>query len=229
LQTAIDGHYGNDKINIVDLPTQNTLLITFIQGDTMKTRLLIVSLSFMISMTTAQAGDIATNTFNTYVSKTGDISLPEGFRQNWTHLGSWLVNDAKAPGHGFHDVYTQPEAAIAFKETGQFPDGTVLVKEIRKIGSGKLTTGDALWATDNAVWFVMIKDAGQRFKGNRNWGEGWGWALFTTEHPADNSSKGYKESCLACHLPAKENDWVFLEGYPTLRPHVTKQKNQLDK
>ena len=103
----------------------------------MKTRLLIVSLSFMISMTTAQAGDIATNTFNTYVSKTGDISLPEGFRQNWTHLGSWLVNDAKAPGYGFHDVYTQPEAAITFKETGQFPDGTVLVNHSGPLRSFK--------------------------------------------------------------------------------------------
>jgi cytochrome c len=89
----------------------------------------------------SQASDLATKTYTTYVNKTGEISLPENYRPNWSHLGSWAVNDANAPGHGFHDVYTQPEVVKAFRETGQFPDGTVLVKEIRKIISRTLTTG----------------------------------------------------------------------------------------
>jgi hypothetical protein len=122
------------------------------------TVLKIIAFSAMLGAATARAGDLAAETYNTTVSKTGEIRLPDKCRQNWTHLGSWAVNDAKAPGYGFHDVYTQPEAVKAFLETGQFPDGAVLIKEIRKIGSGVLTTGPALWAADNAVWFVMVKD-----------------------------------------------------------------------
>jgi cytochrome c len=163
-----------------------------------------------------QADNLATETYATYVGKTGDISLPDNFRQQWTHLGSWVVNDAKAPGYGFHDVYTQLEALHTFQKTGKFPDGTVLVKEIRKIGSGKLTTGEALWATDNAIWFVMVKDNKGRFKGNPNWGEGWGWALFEAKNRNTNVSKGYVQSCIGCHTPAKQTDWVFVQGYPTL-------------
>jgi Cytochrome P460 len=132
----------------------------------------IILVASLVFSTITKANDLSEATFNTFVSKTGDISLPENFRQQWTHLGSWVVVDAKAPGHGFHDVYAQPEAVLTFQKTGKFPDGTVLVKEIRKINSGKMTTGEATWAGDNAVWFVMIKDTLGRFKGNPNWSEG---------------------------------------------------------
>ena len=56
----------------------------------------------------SHARDLATKTYTAYVNKTGEISLPENYRAQWSHLGSWAVNDAKAPGCGFHDVYTQP-------------------------------------------------------------------------------------------------------------------------
>lgn len=166
--------------------------------------------------------DLSTATYNSLVDKSGAIRLPENFRQNWAHLGSWVVTDPKAPGHGFHDVYTQPEAVKAFLELGKFPDGTVLIKEIRKLDKAKLTTGEAVWAGDNAVWFVMIKDNLGRFKGNPNWTEGWGWGLFeygdNKVWPTVNVSKGFESSCKTCHLPAKATDWVFVQGYPTFKP-----------
>jgi Cytochrome P460 len=179
--------------------------------------LIVITAAILLVATHVQAKDLATETFSAYVSKTGEITLPENFRKHWVHLGSWVVTDAKAPGHGFHDVYTQPDAAKGYAKTGKFPDGTVLVKEIRKLGSGKMTTGEAQWATDNAVWFVMVKDSKSRFKGNPNWGEGWGWALFEAKNPKLNTAKSYIESCLGCHTPAQATDWVFVQGYPTIR------------
>lgn len=179
--------------------------------------LLILIVTNLTIFNSVNASELTQNTFSTYVDNTGKITLPESFRQHWVHLGSWLVADAKAPGHGFHDVYTQPEAVKAFLVNGAFPDGTVLVKEIRNIATGKLTTGQAQWASDSAVWFVMVKDTIGRFKGNPNWGEGWGWALLESKNPTINSSKGYVNSCLGCHTPAKQTDWVFIQGYPTLK------------
>ncbi len=164
----------------------------------------------------AAASDLPTQTFATVVDKQGGIQLPKNFRQEWTHLGSWVVTDEKAPGHGFHDVYTQPEAARAFNQTGKFADGTVLVKEIRSIGAGALTTGQAQWATDPAVWFVMVKDSKARFDGP-HWAEGWGWALYEAKDPTTNVSVSFEQTCQGCHLPAKDSDWVFLDGYPTLK------------
>jgi cytochrome c len=178
-------------------------------------RLFTIPLALMLAV--PAMADMAGETYSRWVDDKGEIRLPENYRATWTHLGSWVVADPKAPGYGFHDVYTQPEAVKKFQETGKFPDGTVLVKEIRKLGSGKLTTGDALWATENAVWFVMVKDDRGRFRGNPHWGEGWGWALYEAKAPQVNVSKGYTQDCLACHIPAKPMDWVYVEDYPTLR------------
>lgn len=173
----------------------------------------------ILSAPLGAAGELAEKTYTSIVNKSGDIALPSNFRQQWDHLGSWIVADPKAPGHGFHDVYSQPEAVQSYKSSGSFPDGAVLVKEIRKPASEKLSTGLASWAADPAVWFVMVKDRKDRFKNNTNWGDGWGWALFEPKNTAVNASKGYKESCLNCHLPAKRDDWVYIKGYPTLQRH----------
>lgn len=164
-----------------------------------------------------QSAELARQTYRQVVDEAGAIRLPADFRLSWVHLGSWLVADPKAPGHGFHDVYTQPAAARAYRETGTFPDGTVLVKEIRTIGDGSLTTGAAQWASDPAVWFVMVKDSGGRFAGNAHWGDGWGWALFEAKDPTRNASASYAETCQGCHVPAAATDRVFVGGYPTLK------------
>jgi len=132
------------------------------------------------------------------------------------HLGSWFVPAGE--NAGFHHVYTQPEAIAAYRETGRFPDGTALVKEIVSHRRGTYTTGsDVAHATDTRVWFLMVKDATGRFEGNPSWGNGWGWALFESADPSTNVAPDFRSACLACHVPAVENDWVYTEGYPLLR------------
>ncbi len=167
----------------------------------------------------AQAESLSQNTYRQLVDQAGNIRLPESYRQDWTHLGSWLVAEPKAPGHGFHDVYAQPEAVKAYRQSGKFPDGSVLVKEVRQVKSGPQTTGEAQWAGAPVIWFVMVKDSSGRFKGNPHWAQGWGWALYEAKdpkNPARNVSKGFTETCMGCHTPAQKTDWVFVDGYPTL-------------
>jgi len=169
----------------------------------------------------SQAAESDTS-FSKYVDADGNISRPEGYRDEWVHLGSWLVKkDQHARGPGVHDVYANPEAVAAFKENGQWPDGAVLVKEVRGIRSAAMTTGDAQWAGDIGVWFVMVRDRENRFPDNKIWGEGWGWALFKAKAPAKNVNSNWKkgdlDNCFGCHAPAKNTEWVYIEGYPTVR------------
>jgi Cytochrome P460 len=152
----------------------------------------------------------------TYVDSQGDIARPTGFREKWTHLGTWFVKDAKGPGYAVHDVYTQPGVAAAYRKTGQFPDGAVLVKEVRKARSAQMTTGQVSWAEDLVLWFVMVKDQQGRFKGNPHWGNGWGWALFNADAPSKDVSTNFQKDCIPCHVPAKNTGWVYIQGYPTL-------------
>jgi hypothetical protein len=156
--------------------------------------------------------------FSPYVDEDGNISLPKGYKQKWAHLGSWAV--AKKTGetiHEMHEVYTPAETIATYNKTGEFPDGAVLVKEVLKTKADRLTTGHAAWATDTKIWFVMIKDRKQRFTDNDHWGDGWGWALFEAKDPTKNVSAGYDTSCIDCHVPVEESDWVYVYGYSDLK------------
>jgi hypothetical protein len=159
---------------------------------------------------------VAEEGFSPYVDGQGNISFPGDFRISMVHLGSWFVPEGGASG--FHDVYTEKESAEVFRETGKFPDGATLVKELRAANSGTYTTGQNVsYATDGLKqWFVMIKDEKGRFTDNSLWGDGWGWALFKPEDRSVNVATNYETDCLGCHVPAKAKDWVYTEAYPTL-------------
>lgn len=151
-----------------------------------------------------------------HVDASGVISLPADFRANMAHLGSWYVPEGEASG--FHDVYTEAESVFYYRKHGEFPDGATLVKELRHAKSGDYTTGNNVSHATSQIkqWFVMVKDTKGRFKSNAIWGDGWGWALFQAADKNKNIAKDYKEDCLGCHVPAKETDWIYVEGYPTL-------------
>ena len=156
--------------------------------------------------------------FSPYVTKDGGISRPTDYRETFLHLSTWAV--ATRPGQPvdeMHIVYAKREDIDAYRRDGKFPDGAALVKEVTRVGSEKLTTGQAEWSTDPKLWFVMIKDAKGRFPGNDLWGDGWGWALFLADEPARNVATDYQTDCKTCHIPARQDDWLYVRGYPALR------------
>lgn len=54
----------------------------------------------------------------------------------------------------------------------------------------------------------MVKDKKNRFKGNSNWAEGWGWALYEAKDPKGEDFK--QRAWAATYLP--RNDLEFLSG-----------------
>jgi hypothetical protein len=165
------------------------------------------------------ASDEPTELSLPFVDSDGTIHFPGRVRDNddWVHLGSWGSADLNSADPGHHDVYTQSESLESYLENGKFPDGAVIVKEVRTIKSGFMTTGPVTWAGEEVLWFVLIKDEKGRFPGNSNWGEGWGWALFNAGSTEKNAATDYRASCLGCHIPARETDWIYVQGYPRLR------------
>jgi Cytochrome P460 len=155
--------------------------------------------------------------FSPYVTKDGGITRPTDYRDTFEYLGSYAVaTKPEKPIDEMHVVYARPEDVRAYRHDGRFPDGATLVKEVTKVGSDRLTTGQSHWATDIKLWFVMIKDAKGRFPDNDLWGEGWGWALFLEKEPAKNVATDYATDCKTCHIPARKDDWIYVRGYPAL-------------
>jgi hypothetical protein len=163
----------------------------------------------------AQAGNDEL-TFSPYVDQVGNIRLPADFRITMAHLGSWFSPEGDASG--FHDVYTEAASVLYYRKHGKFPDGATIVKEVRSAKTGDYTTGKNISFATGEIkqWFVMIKDTQGRFPGHASWGDGWGWALIKTKDVNKNISTNYTADCIHCHMPAKKNDWIYVNEYPTL-------------
>jgi hypothetical protein len=150
------------------------------------------------------------------VNKAGDIRKPTDVRDLYQLLGTYTV-ELNPKGEQMHVTYASPGAAQYYRKNGKFADGTVLVKEVFGTDHGPRTTGDAHWASDTKVWFVMIKDEKNRFPNNPLWGDGWGWALFKADAPEKQVATDHKKDCLGCHIPARSTDWIYVQGYPVLK------------
>lgn len=171
----------------------------------MKTKLLALCL-FTTSVTAS--------TLSPIVDDKGNISYPENFRENMVHVGSLHVPEGGASG--FHDVFIDKKAVAEFKKTGKFPEGSIIVKELRGAKTGDFTTGPGVAYPTEVIkqTFVMVKDSSDKFAGkNESWGKGWGWALFKGDN-AKNVSTNYKNDCFSCHIPAEKTDWVYTNLYP---------------
>ncbi len=163
-------------------------------------------------------GGEAANGFSPYVDENGNIRVPEDYRTKWVFIGTWAVagDDTDGGSSSLHTVYTQPSTVAAFRKTGKFPDGAVLVKELQKTKTSDMTTGRVSYFGEDDGWFIMVKDTKGRFEGNKLWGDGWGWSLFKAGDPNKTVTKNYKAECIPCHIPAKKDDWVYVRGYPVL-------------
>ena len=178
------------------------------------------SLAMLIVVAGTAYGQMADRSFaDGAVSPDGSIRVPQAFRTDYVMLGAWSVaGDADTGGAvGLHVVYAPRDAVEAYRETGAFPDGTVLVKELFIGNTEFLTTGEATSAASTAGYFVMVKDTIGRFPGNLLWGDGWGWAFFGADDTANTTSTDYRAECLACHEPARSSDLVYDHAYPVLR------------
>jgi hypothetical protein len=149
----------------------------------------------------------------------GNLHVPDAYRTTYQLLGSWAVAaDQSSGSKELHVVYASPGTIDAYRKDGRFPDGAVLVKEVFKTATGPMTTGIVSHAETMKGWFVMVKDSKGRYAGNKLWGDGWGWSWFDADNPSKTTSTDYKADCQSCHVPARVSDWIYVNGYPPLRP-----------
>lgn len=75
----------------------------------------------------------------------GNLAIPEGYRQ-WVFIGAPAtpndLNDGKAAFPEFHHVYIDPGSFKQYQESGNFRDGTVIVKELVTVGAKKGASGN---------------------------------------------------------------------------------------
>jgi hypothetical protein len=148
----------------------------------------------------------------------GNLHVPSDYRTTFEFIGTWAVADDKGPGaKQLHNVYASPGTSAAYRKTGAFADGTVLIKEVFATTTASMTTGNVSRVEKLQGWFVMQKDSKNSHPESKLWGDGWGWSWFDAANPTKTTSTDYKKDCRACHVPAQNSDWIYTSGYPLLK------------
>jgi hypothetical protein len=162
----------------------------------------------------AKAGGVKAHASDGVVASDGSMRVPSDYRSRYEFLGSWAIaGNAGTGSKEMHVVYASPGSAAAYRKDGRFPDGTVLVKEVREAATSSMTTGTVSHATAIKGWFVMVKDSKGTHPDNKLWGDGWGWSWFDKGAPTKTTSTDYHHDCLTCHVPARNTDWIYVDGY----------------
>jgi Cytochrome P460 len=98
-----------------------------------------------------QPGMTATNDPKTekVVDAGGNLRVPGDYPTAYQSLGSWAVAaDQGQRAKQIHVVYDSPGTIAAYRKSGRFPDGSVLVKEVFEATTGAMTTGTVNHALD---------------------------------------------------------------------------------
>ncbi|MGI9248616.1 MAG: cytochrome P460 family protein, partial [Woeseiaceae bacterium] len=80
-----------------------------------------------------------------FTIKDGQLERPTGYRE-WVYVGTPVtpndMNDGKAAFPEHHNVYIDPESWAHWKQTGEFREGTILMKELVSVGSKAAVSGN---------------------------------------------------------------------------------------
>lgn len=147
----------------------------------------------------------------------GELIRPTGYRK-WIYVGAPLtpddLNDGEAAFPEFHSVYIDPDAYSHYENSGEFPNGTVVIKELVSVGSRKATSGNGYFMGDFTGLEVLMKDR-QRFRDQPG---NWGFFSFGHEYPLKPTAAIQPvANCSTCHRGAADDDFIFTQYYPVLR------------
>ena len=166
----------------------------------------------MIPLGSAQAED-------SFSIKDGELKRPTNYR-GWVYVGTPVtpndMNNGKAAFPEFHNVYIHPQNWEHWKSKGEFPDGTIIVKELVSVGSKQAVSGNGYFMGDFIGLEATVKSA-EHFSN-----EPGNWAYFSFSTPDHQSLKPSAApfptaACNACHQASATTDWVFTQYYPVLR------------
>lgn len=154
-----------------------------------------------------------------YSISDGQLKRPTGYRE-WVYVGTPVtpndLNDGKAAFPEHHNVYIDPKSWAHWKKTGEFRDGTILMKELVSVGAKAAVSGNGYFQGEYIGLEATIKSK-KHFPD-----EPGNWAYYSFSMPDHKSltptAKAFPAAaCNACHQASAGDDFVFTQYYPVLR------------
>lgn len=149
----------------------------------------------------------------------GELVLPDDYHY-WVFLGSPLtphaLNGDNAPFPEYHNVYVQRAALEAYRETGEWPEGTILLKELQLTTPRSFDDGSSVEVSGRGYFPAARNGIDISVKNSERFPETNGWGFFNFGHHtppyAESAAPQPKEACAGCHIDNADN-MVFTKFY----------------
>lgn len=152
-------------------------------------------------------------------NESGELVRPEDW-QAWVMVGASIglsyaedggfepVMEGSAPGM-FHNVYMQPWSYRHFRETGEFPEGTMFILALYEASQNADPARGGWYEDDGFLAEIHLKQEGIHESG-------WGFYGFGGNAESASMIPG-EANCYSCHAEETALDNVFVQFYPALR------------
>ena len=167
-------------------------------------------------------------------NEAGELVRPKNFRESWVYLGAPFtphsLNGGQANFPEFHNVYTQPGAFHAYRKTGEWPEGTMMLKELQLVDNaeGDYPDGSRNEASGRGFFPGAVNGMDVAVKDSSKYGESRNWGYFNFGHKPPpyepTAAAAPVNECAGCHIandgvPGGTVDMVYVEMYkPILTP-----------
>ncbi len=166
----------------------------------------------------------------------GTVQVPTGFRK-WVFVGAPLtpegLNDGKYNCNQpagctrsnfpeYHHVYIEQKNVDAYLKTGDFPEGTVIVKELTRVLSPTFPDSSRKEPSGRGYFNGAYNGIDMSIKDSKRFAKTNGWGFFTFGHhplPYDKTSAERPVTeCAGCHIAnVAATDMTWIQFYPLLR------------
>lgn len=177
-----------------------------------------------ISRTPANAAPSETHYVAQYAASGEMILPPHNVWREWLFVGSPLtpnaLNSGKASFPEYHNVYIQPWAYAVYVKTNQFPEETIMFKELQlTLGPGENSDGSRTEPSGRGYFPGAFNGADVTVKDTKRYAATGGWGYFDFNHfepKAASTQVQPRDKCAFCHIGNAKKDEVWTQFYPLL-------------
>jgi hypothetical protein len=167
----------------------------------------------------------------------GTVQVPTGFRK-WVFVGAPLTpeglnngkyncnaagtNCTKSNFPEYHHVYIEQKNVDAYLKTGEFPEGTVIVKELTRVLNPTFPDSSRTEPSGRGYFNGAYNGIDMSIKDSKRFAKTNGWGFFTFgHHPLPynpTSAERPVTECAGCHIAnVAKTDMTWVQFYPLLR------------
>ena len=152
----------------------------------------------------------------------GDLVLPKNFHE-WVYVGSPLTPNALNGGEAgfpeYHNVYIEPGSYEIYKRTNEFPEGTILFKELQLTLPGQNADGSRTELSGRGYFPGPLNGADVTVKDSKRYADSGGWGFYNFNHHEPKAASAPVKAtndCAYCHIASAKKDRVWTQFYPLL-------------